>query len=113
MSQWVKNPTAAAWVAAEVWVPSSAQCGEYSELKSQCSRSYSLGGSRGLASVSGLGTSMCRGCDHLRKRKERKPDTSSEDESIHSCLFCLLYYKPPRDTSFEIKSYKFRREMYF
>lgn len=110
MVQGAQTPTAGARVTLEVRVRSLAWRGG---LKSQCSRSYSLGGSRGLASVSGLGTSMCRGCDHLRKRKERKPDTSSEDESIHSCLFCLLYYKPPRDTSFEIKSYKFRREMYF
>ena len=56
MSQWVKNPTAAAWVAAEVWVPSSAQCGEYSELKSQCSRSCGKG-CCGLDSFPGPGTS--------------------------------------------------------
>ena len=55
VAQWVKNPTAAAWVTAEVWVPSQAQ---RNGLKIwHCHRS-------------GPGTFMCLGCGHKLKKEE-------------------------------------------
>ena len=58
MVQWVKNPTAAAGVAAEVLLRSPAWC---SGLRIQHCRSF------GSDSFPGLGTSICCGCGHLKK----------------------------------------------
>ena len=70
--QWVKNPTAEAQVAGEAQVWSLAQC---SGLRLQHCRSCSISHSCCLDSLTGLGTSIYRGCSHKKKKKkERKKE---------------------------------------
>ena len=71
MVQWVKNLTAVAWVAAEVWIRSSALG---SGLKDQCCCSCSVGHICGLDSVPGPGTSICYGRIHQIKKKQKKKE---------------------------------------
>ena len=63
-SQWVKNLTVAAWVAADAWVGSLAQCGG---LRIWCCHGYGIGHSCGLDSVPGPGIFICHGCSDLKK----------------------------------------------
>ena len=57
MAQWVKNLTAPAWVAAEVWVRS-------------CSMTQWVNGSSAL--IPGPGTFICHGCSHKIKKQKQK-----------------------------------------
>ena len=68
MAQWVKNLTAAIWVAVEVWVRSPAQC---SGLKDPAMPQCGVGHSCGLDSVPGLETSMCCAYGNKIERKEK------------------------------------------
>ena len=71
MAEWVKNQTAAAQVTAEVWVPSLAW---HSGLKDLALPLLQLGCSYGLDSVPGLETSICRGCSHKIKNRNKNPN---------------------------------------
>ena len=79
MAQWVENLTAAAPVAAEVWIPSLPW---YSGLKDpSCCPSCSVGHRCSLRSTPGPGTSMCCRCSQKRKKeKERKEGREKEKE---------------------------------
>ena len=60
MAQWVKNPTAAAWVSAEAQVPSLAW---HSELKAPAWLQLRLGFSPWPGNL------ICHRCNHKKKKK--------------------------------------------
>ena len=79
MAQWVENLTAAAPVAAEVWIRSLAWYGGLKD-PSSCP-SCSVGHRCSLRSTPGPGTSMCCRCSQKRKKeKERKEGREKEKE---------------------------------
>ena len=69
MAQWVKNPTAVAWVTLEAQVRSLAW---HMGQRIQCCCSCCIGHSFGSGSVSGLGTSIC--CRYGYKKRLGVPD---------------------------------------
>ena len=68
-AQWVKNLTAAAQVAAEVWIRSPAQLSGL-RIWHCCSCS--------LESISGPGTSICHGCSHFKNSKKGVTDVAQQ-----------------------------------
>ena len=78
MAQWVENLTAAAPVAAEVWIPSLPW---YSGLKDPSScPSCSVGHRCSLRSTPGPGTSICCRCSQKRKKKKKERKEGREKE---------------------------------
>ena len=68
MVQWVKNPTAVAPVAAEVWVQSLAW---RRGLKDLSCRSCGVAYDCSSDSIPGPGTSISQGCGRKKKKKKK------------------------------------------
>ena len=67
VAQWVKNPVAAGQVSSKAWVWSLAR---HSGLRIQHLHSCAVGCSYSSDSIPGLGTSICSGYDHKKKKNQ-------------------------------------------